>query len=297
MDRLTLSGNLAVVLKQRGKYPEALALHEENERWLSQRPEDDDYPRNMTAALTNQIDCLTAMGHLEEALRRVDRVEKLIEGNQELRPGDRSRVLAQKGEILADLNRFEEAKESFQRAIAQSADAGVAAILGFQYALAHTYYRNHEDDKALQKLEAIQTTPGYADILEIRSRVLDLRGKILLLRGDRADIECVLESYEIDRQRGDIDGVAVSLVFLAKIYLDQAQLERAEERLLEAEGYILRSELRRLAADAAVLRGRIHLARESKAEAKNYFAMAIELANLSGNLEAARRALAFLREI
>ena len=264
MDYITLAGSLAVLLTQSGEYPEALALHAEIEKRLQDHNTNDDYAWNMIAALTQQIDCLTIMGRHQEALRKIAQAEQLAGAARGLPADGLPRLLAQKGALLSELDRFDDAKKCFEQAIESSPPSvGIAATLGFRHALAQVLFKNGKDDEALAQLDLIENTVGYEAAGLVRSRVLDIRGRILTIRGDPKAIDYLLESYEVDRRRNDIDGMAVSLLSLAEAYLKQGSSDPARERLTEAEVLITRAGLSKLSAKAAAMREQIQRAKRT----------------------------------
>ena len=104
-----------------------------------------------------------------------------------------------------------------------------------RHALAQKLWYRHDDAKARAEVAAIEASLELDDFPELKSRVLDLKSRMLFEANDPTAIECALESYEVDRLRGDVVGIVHSLELLADIYTSDAKYDLAAKRLDEAE--------------------------------------------------------------
>jgi hypothetical protein len=68
----------------------------------------------------------------------------------------------------------------------------------------------------------------------LRSRFLHLKALLLERYNAPGALEHLLESYQHDLLRGDVAGVAISLMAIARIYFGEHEYDRARERIREA---------------------------------------------------------------
>ena len=100
-------------------------------------------------------------------------------------------------------------------------------------------------------------------------------------------INYLLESYELDRIRGDPKGITTSLLHLATWYCEHGQLDRAQSRLDEAETHVSKGGFVEDAGKIAHLRGKIYLASGDRTKARFSFLRAARLETAAGHLELA----------
>jgi hypothetical protein len=122
----------------------------------------------------------------------------------------------------------------------------------------------------------------------LRSRYLHLKGILMERRSGPEWIEHVLESLEYDRQRGDIAGIAISLITLARIFIDQNDIERAKQRLREALPYVQQSGLQSIMGVFARLWGEAAAADGSVDSAKAWLKDAIKAFDADGQTNKAK---------
>ena len=104
-------------------------------------------------------------------------------------------------------------------------------------------------------------------------------------RRDPQWIEHILESLEYDRLRGDFAGMAISLVTLARIFIDQNEIGRAKERLREAFPYVRECGLRSVMGTFALLWGEIEAAEGSIESAKSWMKDAVTAFDADGQVD------------
>jgi hypothetical protein len=68
----------------------------------------------------------------------------------------------------------------------------------------------------------------------LRSRFLHLKALLLERYSGPRGVEHLLESYQEDRRRGNKAGVAISLLAMARIFVEEREYDRARERIREA---------------------------------------------------------------
>jgi hypothetical protein len=87
------------------------------------------------------------------------------------------------------------------------------------------------DREAFDELNAISTIDMPP---ALRWRFPHLKAVLLKHYGAPQALEHLLESYQHDRLRGDDGGVAVSLLAIARIFMEEHEYDRARERIREA---------------------------------------------------------------
>ena len=274
INRIIVSGNLGYILIHQGSYREALAIHRESEQWIREHPTVDDYHRNLASALTGQIDCYLQLGMPTDAERKIKEVITVIDTwEDEMAEEGKSRVLAQIGNALSYSGRFEAAVEVFNKAI-EIADRVARASLQTEARLAVglTLFKLRRYDQAEAVInEGLRIIPSLEDAQEIHAKYLDLKGQLLMAKKSPEAINYLLESYELDRIRGDAKGITTSLLHLATWYFEHEQMDRAQARLGEAEQYVSKEGFLEDAGRIAHLRGKILLASGEPNRARFYF--------------------------
>jgi tetratricopeptide (TPR) repeat protein len=88
--------------------------------------------------------------------------------------------------------------------------------------------------RAKDALKELDTLRDVEMPSALRSRFLHLKALLLERYGAPQALEHLLESYQQDRLRGDHAGVAISLMAIARIFVEQHEYDRARERIREA---------------------------------------------------------------
>lgn|SRR6266850_5705470 len=233
LESIILRGHLVTIAMNRGNYQIGLAENQRIESDLRDIPRDDDYYRNLHAAVTQQIDCLIELRRLDEAQQRWRDAHDLLPRLTEHRAEAEARLLGQ----LALLRReqdamdaaFDAASEAVQLAVANHCPAVLIAEL--RHTRADLLRQVGRDREAIEEINATANTPVPP---KLRSRLLHLKALLLKEYGGPQALEHLLESYEEDRFRGDDAGVAISLLTIARIFTEEHDYDRARERIREA---------------------------------------------------------------
>jgi tetratricopeptide (TPR) repeat protein len=272
-EKLILEGNLISILTSSGRFKEALDQHQALEKRVRSQPQDHEYFLNLIACLTQQVDCLVEMDRLDEALGRWQDASKLFAAWPEPEAPVKPRLLGQRANIYKESGDHESALATISEAIKLA--ESVPGIL--QAELRTTKIEILWKMDRLEEAEAeLRAVAPVASGGALRSRYLHFKGLISERRRGPEWIEHVLESLEYDRQRDDIAGIAISLVTLARIFIDQNDLERAKQRLREALPYVQRAGLRSIMGVYARLWGEVAVAEGSIESAKSWLRDAIE---------------------
>jgi tetratricopeptide (TPR) repeat protein len=270
-----LEGDLVCLLASSGRYADALTHHKAMEARFRALPKGGhDYYLNVIANLTQQIDCLIELDRLEEAAKLWDDAFGLAQAWPDRDPGVIPRLHAQRATIYREAGDEQSGLREIAEALDGAADCSDILVAQFRFVkadLLRRLGRFQEAELELRKVEPL------ADSEALRPEEL---------RGPNWE-EHVLESLEHDRERGDPAGVAISLVTLARIFIDQGELDRAKERLREALPYVKRSGLARLFGTFARLCGEIELAEGSKDSAKSWLTSAHRAYKQAGSPDAA----------
>ena len=233
MERIILRGHLVTIATNHGDYRTGLAENQQLETDLQDLPRDDDYYRNLQAAITQQIDCLLELGRLDEAEQRWRDAHDLLPRLTEHRAEAEARLLGQ----LAHLRREQDAMDAALDAASQAVQLAVAnhcpavLIAELRHTRADLLRQAGRDREAVEELNATANIPCPQ-----RSARDSSTSKALLLErhGAPQALEHLLESYQQDRLRGDDAGVAISLLAIARIFTEEHEYDRARERIREA---------------------------------------------------------------
>ena len=287
-EQVILDGHLAKILLDGGKPAEALVLHAELEQRAGNIPEtEEEYYINLIASLTQQVDCLLALDRLAEAEEKWKQADQLYALWPDA-PGDVGpRLLALKASLAAENGDFEEAGRFMTRAIDQAKEGAGILIAELHLSRCEYFRKQGKIDEALAELEVAN---GSGDAEVFASRYLHLKGLILEQAHDQRWLDHILESYERDRIAGRWEGVTISLLTVARIFIDNEEYERARERLREAFTYINAKGLAGQIATFMLLWGEVELATKSPAEARPWLALAQKRASLDGNTSVQDRA-------
>jgi tetratricopeptide (TPR) repeat protein len=290
LNRVIVSGNLGYILIHEGSYREALAIHQETEEWIRANPAVVEYHRNLASAITGQIDCYLALGMPADADRKITDAISVIDGwKGEMSEEGSSRVLAQIGNALSYSGRLEAAVRVFSKAIEIADRVGQSSLqTEARLALGLVLFKLERYDQAEGQInEGLTIIPSLEDAQEINAKYLDLKGQLLMVKKSPEAINYLLESYEIDRIRGDQKGITTSLLHLATWYFEHGQLGRAQSRLDEAETHVSKGGFVEDAGKIAHLRGKIYLASGDRSKAQFYFLRAARQEAAAGHLELA----------
>jgi tetratricopeptide (TPR) repeat protein len=269
-EKLILEGHLITMFTDSGRYAEALNLHHAIEARVRLLPQnEDEYFRNLIACLTQQIDCLLELDRGDEALALWHDASEVEAEWSEPAADVRPRLLGQRAQIYAHAGDLDSALNDIGEAInlAEKCPGVLAAELRTTRC---DFLRRL--DRLLEAEVELRKVEPFADSGRLRSRFLHIKGLLMEERQDPRWTEHVLESYEHDRQRGDLAGVAISLVTMARIFIDQGEIGRARERLREAFPYIRRCGLANIMGTFARLWGEIELAEGSQSAGRSWLA-------------------------
>ena len=272
-EKLILEGHLNAILVLSGQYEQALALHREiEERVRSLASRDHEYFLNLLASLSQQVNCLVEMDRVEEALITWQEASAVLDAWAEPEPDARPRLLGLRSRIYEESGDFESALATIDDAIKLAESVRGILHAELRSTRAEILRRLERFDEAEAELKAIasQATEGT-----LRSRYLHLKGLLMERQRDPQWIEHILESLEYDRTRGDFAGTAISLLTLARIFIDQNEIGRAKERLREAFPYVRGCGLQGVMGTFARLWGEIEIAEKSIDTAKSWMRDAI----------------------
>ena len=282
-EKLILEGHLISILVSSGQYEQALALHKEIEKRVRSLPSrDHEYFLNLIASLTQQVDCLVEMHRLDEALVLWQRAAELVDSWPSAESDARPRILGQRARIYEESGEFDSALAAITEAIQLAENAPGILHAELRSTKSEILRRLDRFDDAEAELRAIapQASGGA-----LRSRYLHLKGILMERRRDPQWIEHILESLEYDRLQGDFAGMAISLVTLARIFIDQNEIGRAKERLREAFPYVRDCGLRRVMGTFALLWGEIKAAEGSIESAKSWMKDAVMAFDADGQAD------------
>lgn len=291
-EQIIFDGHLAKILLDGGKPAEALVLHAELERRAANIPDtEEEYFINLIASLTQQVDCLLALDRPMEAEEKLNQANEVYARWPDPDGDVEPRLLALRASLAAENGDFEDAERFMSRAIdVTKGEAGI--LLAELHTAKCEYFRKQgKIEEALAELEFVNRS-GHAEVFA--SRYLHLKGLILEQAQDRRWIDHILESYERDRIAERWEGVTISLLTVARIFIDNQEYERARERLREAFAYINTKGLTGQIATFMLLWGEIELATKSSAEARPWFALAQKRASLDRNKSVQDRATRFI---
>jgi len=282
-EKLILEGHLISILVSTGQYEQALALHTEIEKRVrSLRSRDHEYFLNLIASLTQQVDCLVEMDRLDEALVLWNEAAELVDSWPGAEPDARPRILGQRARIYEESGDLDSALATITEAIQLAKDVPGTLRAELRSTKSEILRQLKRFDDAETELRAVapEATEGA-----LRSRYLHLKGILMERRRDPQWIEHILESLEYDRLRGDFAGMAISLVTLARIFIDQNEIGRAKERLREAFPYVRECGLRSVMGTFALLWGEIEAAEGSIESAKSWMKDAVTAFDADGQVD------------
>lgn len=272
MERIILRGHLVTIATNHGDYRIGLAENQQLETDLQDLPRDDDYFRNLHAAVTQQIDCLIELRRLDEAEQRWRDAHDLLPRLTEHREAE-ARLLGQ----LAHLRREQDAMDAALDSASQAVQLAVAShgpavlIAELRHTRADLLRQLGRDREAVEELNATANTPMPP---ALRSRFLHLKALLLKRHGGPQALEHLLESYQQDRLRGDDAGVAISLLAIARIFAEEHECDRARERIREALPLADACGLVNVVASLALLWAEIDLAEGKTTSAATWLATA-----------------------
>ena len=233
-EKVVNTGNSAYVYQQVGRYADALAIHQKNERWLRSHSDFEDYTRNLFSAVIAQVDCLVNLNRLEDALPLLREAQAVLKAWDEPLADAEFSILGNQAEILRRQGKYQESVAVFELAIRNAKVAGLEHVtMRFLYALAACATEFDDYSRAAKALRELEKMPGLNSSDELYSKYLDVKAKILEAQGSEAFVHYFFESYEVDLARGDDKGVAASLFHLVRHYARSADKGRAREKLPE----------------------------------------------------------------
>jgi tetratricopeptide (TPR) repeat protein len=287
-EKLVLDGHLLHIMTNEGRYAEVLSLHEQIEVRARALPHDgEEYYINLIASLTQQVDCLLALDHLSQAKDKwqesMDLYARWASPTADAYP----RLLALKAQTLAHSADYERALETINEALA--AGAGLPGILLSEFHAVKCEYlvKSHKLEEAAAEMELAQAA---GDVEAFAPRYLHLKGLLLEAQQDPSWVEHILESYERDRLAGRWEGVAISLLTVARIFIDAGEYERARERLKEVFAYIRTFRMSGQIATFMLLWGEVETATKSPAEGRPWINLARSQASSEGQERVVQRA-------
>ena len=269
MPHVVLTGHLASILSLEGRFAEALVLHREDEMRLRHMPHDDDYFRNLTATLMQQVDCCLECDQVETAQQKWMEARTTVDSWPEANPEVRARLIAQHAQIHRELHNLDAAVAEMTAAIGLAQQTHCPPMMIAELFQTRCDYLRLQGkiDAAERDLLAIE--PVDADSV-LYPRYLHLKGLLLEARSDPSWINHILQSYEHDLQANNIGGVIISLLTIARIFLDQGEVPRAKARLKQVFPYIEHSGLESAMGTFSLLWGEVEIAEGSNGSAKEW---------------------------
>lgn len=233
MERIILRGHLITIATNQGDYRTGLTENQQLEADLQALRDDDDYTRNLQATITQQIDCLIELGRLDEAEQRWRNAHDLLLRLTENQVESEARLLGQLAHLRREQDAPADALNAASRAVQLAVDQQCPPVLiaELRHTKADLLRRAGREREAIAELNAtaaVPMSPGF------RSRSLHLKALILERYNAPGALEHLLESYQDDLMRGDNAGVAISLLAISRIYVDEHEYARARERIREA---------------------------------------------------------------
>lgn len=273
MERVILRGHLVNIATGRGDYRTGLAQNQQLEADLKRLSEDSDYCRNLYASITQQIDCLIELDQLDEAERRWQQADSLIPQLEEHRAEAQVRLLGQLANLRSEQGRMDAAIDAASQAIQHAVtnhcpDVLIAELRNTRARVLHQAGRDREALEELNRLPSVDMPPN------LRSRFLHLKSLLLRRYGAPQALEHLLESYQSDRMRGDDAGVAISLLAIASIFVEESEYDRARERIREALPLAYACGLVNVVGRLALLWAEIDLAEGKTSSAASWLATA-----------------------
>jgi tetratricopeptide (TPR) repeat protein len=259
MLRFVLRGHLVTIATNNGDYRTGLAENQQLEIDLQDLPRNDDYYLNLQATITQQIDCLRELGRLDEAEQRWRDAHDLLPRLTELREDAEARLLGQLAQLRNDRDDGEGALDAATQAVhhADTNHSPAMLVAQLRHTRADLLRQLGRDQEAMEELNAVATVEMAP---ALRSRFLHLKALLLEDRHGAQALEHLLQSYEVDRLRGDRAGVAVSLMAITRIFKEQHEYDRARERIREALPLADACGLANIVASLALLWAEIDLA-------------------------------------
>ena len=294
MSHVVLTGHIATILSQKGRFAEALAHHAEVEAELRQLPTDDDYFRNMSAILTQQLDCYVELNNIEAAQQKWTDANTVVAAWPDANPEIRTRLVAQHANIHSELGDFVAAAAEMTAAITLAQQHHCPDVLIADLIFSRCDYlrkdgKLNEAERDLRSLEPVDP----AGILY--PRYLHLKGLLMEDRQDPRWLDHILESYEHDLETNNLGGVIISLLTVARIFIDQGEIDRAKARLKKVFPYIQRAGLESALGTFALLSAEVEMAEGSRDSARDWLAKAeIEF---DGNTQSDTRRITRLRAL
>jgi tetratricopeptide (TPR) repeat protein len=271
-----------------GRYAEAFALHQEIEARARALPEDgEEHYLNLIASLTQQVDCLLALDHPHQAQQKWQESLDLYEQWPSPTPDSYPRLLALKAQMLAHAGEHEQAIEAINESLAIGHDLPEMLLSEFHAVKCEYLIKLRRIEDAADELELAQAA---GDVEDFAPRFFHLKGLLLEGQQDPRWIEHILESYERDLLAGRWEGVAISLLTVARIFIDAGEYERARERLNEAFGYIRKFRMTGQIATFMLLWGEVEAATKSSAEGRPWISLAKNQAASEGQQTVIQRA-------
>jgi tetratricopeptide (TPR) repeat protein len=286
--RLVLDGHLLHMMTNEGRYAEAFSLHQEIESRARELPHDEDeYFLNLSASLTQQVDCLLALGDLPQAQAKWKEASDLIKLWPSPSPDVFPRLLALKAQMLAHDGKYEKAVRAINQAIKLADDLPGILLSEFHAVKCEYLIKLGRLKKAAAELELAQ---DVGDVEAFAPRYLHLKGLLLEAQQDPSWIEHILESYERDRIAGRWQGVAISLLTVARIFIDAGDYERARQRLQEVFPYIRTFHMTGQIATFMLLWGEVESVTHSPEAARPWLNLARNQAASEGQQQVIQRA-------
>ena len=269
MTNIVLTGHLASIFSLEGRFAEALVFHREAEVLLRQMPDDDDYFRNLSATLMQQVDCYLECDDVEAAQQKWNDARATIDAWTDASPEVRARLIAQHAQIHRELRNLDAAVSEMTAAIALAQGSKCPEMMTAELIQTRCDYLRVQGklDEAEQDLLSIE--PVDTDSV-LYPRYLHLKGLLLEARRDPRWIDHILQSYEHDLQSNNIGGVVVSLLTVARIFIDQGEIQKAKARLKQVFPYIERAGLESAMGTFSLLWGEVEIAEGSKDSARDW---------------------------
>ena len=233
MQRIILRGHLVTIATNQGDYRTGLMENQQLEADLQAFQDDDDYVRTLQATITQQIDCLIELNRLDDAEQRWRDAHDLLPRLTEHRPESEARLMGQLAHLRREQDRSDDALDAASQAVQIAVDNQCPDVLiaELRHTRADLLRREGRDREAVEELNAVANGPMAPGL---RSRFLHLKALLLERYNAPGALEHLLESYQHDLMRGDDAGVAISLLAIARIYVDEHEYDRARERVREA---------------------------------------------------------------
>jgi hypothetical protein len=216
-----------------------------------------------------QVGCYIECDDLDAAQQKWNDAQAMTNAWTDASPEVRARLIAQHAQIHRELHNLDAAVAEMGTSIALAQRSKCPELLIAELIQTRSDFLRVQGkfDEAEQDLLSIE--PVDTDSV-LYPRYLHLKGLLLEARRDPRWIDHILQSYEHDLQSNNIGGVVISLLTVARIFIDQGEIPKARARLKQVFPYIERSGLESAMGTFSLLWGEVEIAEGSKDSARSW---------------------------